>query len=323
MKSEPTDLSGNGECIAAIDVGSNTFLLLIARSDGRRVEKLATDHVVVRLGEGVDKTGVLSEAAMRRAMQALERYAGKIQAAGCRQVVACGTSALRDASNAETFLARVREKFGIEIRIIDGAQEARYSFYGALSDITPHNPAPVLVIDIGGGSTELALGDHEELRQRISLNVGTVRLTERYVRHDPVTPGEVTAMQQEIRDHLATVSFLRSGRPGTIIEVDGTGTILTMMKLRMAEYRSSRVHHQVLRLHQIEEIIAQLIPLTVAERGEIVGLPVERADVILAGALILSEILRATARDSLLVSTRGLRYGLALSAARHDSDSKI
>ncbi len=300
--------------IATIDIGSNTFLLLISESDGRRVVPLQTGYGVVRLGEGTDKTGRISEAAMERAMDCLQDFWQHIRAAGCEQVYACGTSALRDASNSGDFIERVCQRFGLEIQIIEGRQEAAYSFYGALSD-APETPGPVLVVDIGGGSTELSFGDQSGLKLYASLKVGTVRMTERYIRHDPVTEGEVLALREAVRHQLAGVEFLQQ-QPGTIIQVDGTGTILATMALKLEVYDDERIHHMRLQHSEIEKLTATLIAHTIADRSRLPGLPANRADVILAGALIIDEILKTAGRNAVMISTRGLRYGMALGVAR-------
>jgi len=302
--------------IATIDMGTNTFLLLVADVDAQGVQPVHQEQQVVRLGKGVDQTGALNPEAMQRGIDCLRHFAEMARKHGAETIVACGTSALRDAANSPEFLRRVRQETGIEPQVISGDQEAAYSYFGSLSN-KAYLPGPFLLLDIGGGSSEICWGDHSKLQGKISLDIGSVRLTERHAHHDPVLPEEVQAMRRAISRKLAEVDHhLRGVGPHTLIAVAGTVTTLAAMHGQVEPYDSDRIDGSRLARTDVSAIAAELVRRSIEERKQLVGLPASRADVILAGALILEEFMRHTGKDELVVSDRGVRFGSALDSFR-------
>lgn len=297
--------------IAAIDLGTNTFLLLVADVDERSVQPVYQELKVVRLGQGVDRSGELHEEAMQRGIECLRHFAEMARKHGAEAITACGTSALRDAQNRDAFIHRVRSETGIEPQVISGDQEAGFAYFGSLSN-KAHLPGPFLLLDIGGGSSEICWGNHSSLQGMLSLDIGSVRLTERHARHDPVLPEEVEAMRQVIRQNLAAVdNRLPEFSSQTLIAVAGTVTTLAAMHGRIEPYDPDRVDGSRLTRENVSALVAELAPRSIEERKRLVGLPASRADVILAGALILEEFMRHTGKTELVVSDRGVRFGCA------------
>lgn len=297
--------------IAAIDIGTNTVLLLVAEVDSKsQIVPLVQKEIVVRLGKGVDRTGNLDAEAIGRAIQALRGYKQTAHEHGVSAILASATSAVRDANNRDDFLRRVQTDLNMDVRVLTGEEEARLTYRGALSNRKPLQ-GKLAVIDIGGGSTEFILGNQHHIDQAVSLNFGSVRLTERFIKHDPITADEYNLVQQTIRQQL---NQLRredfAGR--ALIGVAGTVTTLAAMQKKMKNYRPELVDGTELSLADISEIVKNLQVTTLAERKRLPGLQPERADVILAGALILQEAMRRFGQIRVLVSDRGLRFGLVV-----------
>jgi exopolyphosphatase/guanosine-5'-triphosphate,3'-diphosphate pyrophosphatase len=289
--------------IAAFDIGTNTLLMLIA--DGiRRVE----DHAdIVRLGEGLDRTGRLSEAAMGRAEESLGRLVERAQSLGVKRARAVGTEALRKAENGAEFVARANrllEKIGGQLEIIDGDREARLSFL-AVSASFPSLHGPRTVVDIGGGSTEVLVGD-ATVDAALSVPIGSVRLTERLLHHDPPTKDECRALRVAVDDALA-----QTPQPaGELVGIAGTVTTLAAMSLGMTDYDGERVHGSRISRAWLATAVEKLAATAVADRKRTPGLDPRRADVIYAGAVILLAMVERAKVDSVLVSDRGIRWGL-------------
>ncbi len=302
--------------IATIDLGTNTFLLLVADVAFSTVEPLYQEEEIVRLGQDVDRTGVLSEPAMQRGLACLQRYVQKARSYGVEKILACGTSALRQARNREIFIARVQKQLGLTIQVLTGEREAELSFIGALSN-KAHLPPPILMVDIGGGSTEICWGNAAAMQGRLSMNVGSVRLTERFLHHDPVLDKEIALTREEIHKHLIRkATAIPSRDTFTLIGVAGTVTTLAAMHQRVEAYDAGRIDGSRLALADIQSLIRQLERKPIEERKKMVGLSPGRADVILAGALILEAVMAYLHQKELIVSDRGLRFGLALEAGR-------
>jgi len=300
--------------LASFDLGTNTFLLLIADVSYGRVEPVFEKETIVRLGKGVDAAGNLNAEAMQRGWACLQEYIEIAKQHDVEKIFAVGTSALRDAANRSDFLDTVFERTGVRIEIISGEKEARLTFSGTLSNKT-NLPGPIAVLDIGGGSTEVVIGEPHLLRetslQARSADIGSVRLTERFVHSDPAQAEEVMRLRQQaetvmratwLPDNLAKVK--------TLIGTAGTITTLAAMAQAMQEYDPRRIDGFVLTRQKLGEIIIDLRRRTIAERSELPGLSAARADVILAGALILETFLDIYKFPELMVSDRGLRYGV-------------
>jgi exopolyphosphatase/guanosine-5'-triphosphate,3'-diphosphate pyrophosphatase len=308
-------MSGNAHRVAVVDIGSNSTRLLVADVAGGRVRKVERHSRVTRLGRGVDLTGRLAAEAIEAACEAVGDYAALYQEAGAETVVAIATSAVRDAANGSAFVAELRERFALSARVLDGEEEARLTYLGATSE---HPPAePTLVIDIGGGSTELIVGSGEEISFRASLQLGVVRHTERHVSSDPPTAAELEALAGDVRGAIGGAvagRALERARGG--IAVAGTPTSLAAVELELEPYDPTRVHGHVLTLPSIQGMLSRLASAPLAERVKIPGLHPDRAPTIVAGVVILAEAMRAFDLDRIAVSEHDILYGAALEAMR-------
>ncbi len=302
--------------VAAIDIGTNTVLLLVAeRSSERGGELVAVEEraTITRLGQGVDKTRVLAPEAIARTNAALDGYAEIVQRLGVTKIDVVGTSAMRDAGGGEAVRAHVKAKLGVEARTISGDEEARLTFAGALSGIPALDAgAAVRVFDIGGGSTEVVHGVRGEasaLRFAHSYDVGSVRLTERHVTSDPPSADEIAAIRASARAAFASVPAFESKLPP--VGIAGTMTTLAAVSLQMHTYDAARVHGLTLTVSELERVHRDLARLPLAERSALPGLEPKRADVIIAGSLIALAYLEHVGADAVTVSDRGVRWGLA------------
>ncbi|MBX3197324.1 MAG: Ppx/GppA family phosphatase [Labilithrix sp.] len=299
--------------VAAIDIGTNTVLLLVAERDADgslvAIEEQAT---ITRLGEGVDKTRTLAPAAIARTNAAIDRYAAIVERLGVERIDVVGTSAMRDAGGGEAVREHVRSKLGVDARTISGDEEARLTFAGALSGVTSiDESARVRVYDIGGGSTEVVHGERgsSEIVFAHSYDVGSVRLTERHVKSDPPTAGELAAVRADASAAFASVPAFDSDVPP--VGIAGTMTTLAAVSLKMEAYDGARVHGLRLSAAEIERVVAELARLPLAERSRVAGLEPKRADVIVAGGLITLAYLEHVGAREVVISDRGVRWGLA------------
>ncbi len=292
--------------LATIDIGTNTTLLLVARS-GPAVEVLEERAEITRLGRGIGRQGALDGEAIARTLAVLRDFAAVARRHGAR-IAAVGTEALRRASNAAAFLGPAAEILGTEIEVVDGEREAALTFRAVVASFPDLRAGPLVVVDIGGGSTEIVLASGGDVQFRISLPLGSVRLTEAFVRHDPPTAAEQEAIAQAIGTAIAAVPFSRQAAP--LVGVAGTVTSLAAMAQSLASYDPARVHGYRLSRRDLGAEIARLAAATQAERERMTGLDPRRADVILAGALILDRVAAAAGVDEVRVSDRGIRWGL-------------
>ncbi|HTR95728.1 MAG TPA: Ppx/GppA phosphatase family protein [Trebonia sp.] len=323
--------------VAAIDCGTNSIRLLIAdirttaddpervRADSgpaRQAAPLADvrrEMRIVRLGEGVDRTGRLSEAALGRTVVALREYAGMIAAAGPMAVRMVATSATRDAANARDFTGQVRDILGVEPEVISGEEEAWLSFTGATRELAGTGLAadcgpPYLVTDIGGGSTEFILGGPDGVAGERSVNIGCVRLTERHLHGDPPARAEILAATADIEaalDQVADAIDVTKAR--TLAGLAGSVTTVAAIALGLAAYDSERIHHARISAARVHEIAAELLAMTRADRAAIAVMHPGRVDVIGAGALILDRIMARFGFAEVLVSEHDILDGIAWS----------
>lgn len=298
--------------VAAVDMGTNSIRLLVAEERGRDVAELARDMVITRLGEGVDRTGRLEPRALRRTTDVLERYARRARALGAERIRVGATSAVRDAGDRRLFEAAFSRVTGGAPEVLTGDQEARLSFLGATADLDAERP--VLVFDIGGGSTELILGG-EEVEASASVDVGSVRITERVDPADPPTRDDVAAMRRLAAEGLAGAEGeVAAGR--TLVGVAGTTTTVQAIALSLERYDPEAIHGSTLSLRDAERVAAELARMTVAERAALPVMPPGREDVIVAGAQILLEILERWGFDACVVSERDILDGLAIEMVR-------
>jgi exopolyphosphatase / guanosine-5'-triphosphate,3'-diphosphate pyrophosphatase len=271
--------------------------------------------VVTRLGQGVDATGALHEDAIARVAAVLAEYREAIDALRAERTVAVLTSAVRDAANGPAFAGRVRDEFGLDAHTIAGSEEARLTFRGATSERPAGAPEPVVVIDIGGGSTEYVVGEGGDLLFHVSTQSGAVRQTERHLRSDPPAPAELDAMRAEVRSIIeAEVPAGARERTRAAIAVAGTPTSLAAIDQKLEPYDPGRVHGYVLTLERAREALDELAAMTEEERRHVPGLHPARAPTIVAGATHLVEALEAFKLDSTEVSEHDILRGAALEA---------
>jgi len=295
------------ERVASIDIGTNTILLLIAQVNRGGLEPVLEKETIVRLGEGLQKTGVLSEGAMGRAIQALTQYLRDCQEMGVRRIFAAGTSALREAKNAPDFLKKAERKLNLTIETLSGEEEARLSFLAVSKDLeTPETP--IVVVDVGGGSTEFVLGRGAQINHWVSLPLGSVRFTETFLLSDPVRQEEWANMEHAVMRGLAKVPIPQ--KPVTMIAVGGTATTLASVELGLDHFVYEKIHRFVLERNALKHQLEGYRSRTLDERKEIRGLPPARADVILAGGAILYFAMEKLEAPSALISCHGVRYGL-------------
>jgi exopolyphosphatase/guanosine-5'-triphosphate,3'-diphosphate pyrophosphatase len=296
--------------VAAIDVGTNTVLLLVAAGNASLPETVVERATITRLGEGVDRTGLLSEGAIARTVACLESYATTIREHGVRRVDVVCTSAARDSANGDQFVDLAERALGVRPRIIDGQEEARLTFAGGLAGLSVDGE--VTVFDIGGGSTEVIRGERESCVERVtsavSLDIGSVRLTERYVTSDPPTKDALDRIRTDIDQALATLPIAPTKTP---VGVAGTITSLAAIHARLSTYDSARVHGARLARGTVLDLERRLAGMPLSERRALPGLDPARADVIVAGTMIANGVLAWAGAEELVVSDRGVRWGLA------------
>jgi exopolyphosphatase/guanosine-5'-triphosphate,3'-diphosphate pyrophosphatase len=303
-----------GDKVAAIDIGTNSVLLVVAARGVAGVEPLLERATITRLGEGVDKTRRLAPAAVERNLTCLRAYAADLSAHGSPRLDVVGTSALRDAEGAQAFLDEAERILGVRPRVIAGDEEAALTFRGALSGLTLSGA--LLVFDVGGGSTELISGEAGARalpHSRVSLDIGSVRLFERHVRSDPPSAAELLAIEADVAQALSGAAPLAPHTPAgriTLVGVAGTVTTLKALELGLERYEAARVHGAVLTLGAVEALCAKLASLPLAARQQLPGLEPKRADVIVAGAIIVRDLLRRSGAAEMVVSDRGVRFGL-------------
>ncbi|ATB42538.1 exopolyphosphatase [Cystobacter fuscus] len=295
---------------ATIDVGTNSVLLLVAdRHPDGRFHAVQERAEITRLGRGVDQSRRLSPEGMETTLQVLTDFADEARRLGAEAIAVSATSAARDAENGAEFLAAARTRAGVTVEIIPGELEAQLSFTAAYADFGRTARGPLVVVDIGGGSTEFIYGDTAgKVTFRHSFDVGSVRMTERYVRADPPSAEDRTRVEAHLRE---TFSSLPPCPPGAqLVGIAGTVTTLFTVRHAIDPYDARRVHGGTLSLAELDALVDCLCQKPLAERQKLPGLQPKRADVIPAGALILRECLRALRLDNCLVSDRGLRWGL-------------
>jgi exopolyphosphatase / guanosine-5'-triphosphate,3'-diphosphate pyrophosphatase len=301
--------------MAVIDVGSNSTRLLVADVDGD-VGVRERQSRVTRLGRGVDLSGQLSDEAIESACEAIADYVEICDSLGAERVAAIATSAVRDASNGDAFVAELRERFDLSARVLDGNEEARLTYRGATAEQPPS--IPTLVIDIGGGSTEIVVGTGTEIAFHASLQAGVVRHTERHISGDPPTAVELEELAADVRAPIAAaLEEHDEARASAGIAVAGTPTSLAAVDLGLEPYDPARVHGHVLSLETIQRLLSRFASAPLAERAQIPGLHPDRAPTIIAGCVILVEAMRALDLERIQASEHDILYGMALETRRN------
>jgi exopolyphosphatase/guanosine-5'-triphosphate,3'-diphosphate pyrophosphatase len=300
--------------IAVVDIGTNSTRLLVCDVENQRVTAaLERRSTVTRLGAGVDAEGHLGEEAMERVFKTLEGYRVLIDRRGVDRSIAVLTSAVREATNGREFAEQVEARFGLTPYIVSGDEEARLTFLGATSERDPDDRTPLALIDIGGGSTEIVVGRGRDASFHVSTRAGVVRQTERNLHEDPPTDAEIERTRDEVR------TILRDGVPeaerGAVqhaIAVAGTATSLAAIAQRLEPYDPEKVHGYRLTRDECSELLAYLASIPLAERRRVPGLDPDRAPTIVAGAIILNEVLTLFGLDQVEVSEHDILRGAAL-----------
>jgi exopolyphosphatase/guanosine-5'-triphosphate,3'-diphosphate pyrophosphatase len=299
--------------VAVVDIGSNSTRLLIADVEAGRVSEVERQSRVTRLGRGVDLSGQLSGEAIEAACEAIADYVEICREDRVEKVEAIATSAVRDASNGSAFVAELRERFALSARVLDGEEEARLTYVGATCERSPSEPT--LVVDIGGGSTELIVGTGREIAFHTSLQAGVVRHSERHIASDPPTALELEALATDVRTLIeSAISNEPGAKAGAGIAVAGTPTSLASIEIGLEPYDPKQVHGHTLTLTSIQRLLSRLASAPLSKRVEITGLHPDRAPNIVAGVVILVETMRAFGLERIDVSEHDILYGTAIAA---------
>ena len=294
---------------AIIDIGSNSIKFFVGElAEDKTIKTVLDTNDIARLGEDLDKTGMINPEPMKRNVEAVARFAQQARELGADQIVAVGTMALRKASNSAEFVKKVKEACDVDVNIIPGEEEARLSYLAILSGL-PVGDEDLVIFDTGGGSTEFIYGHGTELIKRFSVNLGSVRITENYLKADPVSAEDVKAAIAQIDKEFAEAGV--EGSPKKLVGMGGTVTSMGAVKHKMVKYDPDVIQGSTRTRADIEEQIKEYSSRTVEQRKELPGLQPKRADVILAGACILKVITDRLGCDALTISDRGVRHGLA------------
>ncbi|MBF8252991.1 MAG: exopolyphosphatase / guanosine-5'-triphosphate,3'-diphosphate pyrophosphatase [Actinobacteria bacterium] len=300
--------------VAAIDCGTNSIRALIADIEGDNFREVIRTMEIVRLGQGVDQFGEFHPDAISRTLAAVDKIALEIAKRGVQKIRFCATSATRDATNRHLFIDGVRERIGVEPEVISGEEEASLSFTGAIQDLSPAG-GPFLVVDIGGGSTEFVFGTaHVEFAK--SVNIGCVRMTERHFTNDPINPHEIEKARVDIQEAIAkAAAIVPITESKTFIAVAGTATTVAAAALDLTEYDRYAIHLSRISADKTHEVAEMFLNTTREQRLALGYMHPGRVDVIPAGALVLSEIMKATGANEFVASESDILDGIARSIA--------
>ncbi len=304
--------------VAALDCGTNSLRLLVADVDPARHTLTDVDRrmEIVRLGQGVDATGRLAPEALERTLRALAGYAAVIRETGAAAVRMVATSATRDAANAGDFVRGVRDVLGTDPEVVTGEEEAQLSFTGATAELAGGPPAPYLVADIGGGSTEFVLGDVAAVTAAASVDIGCVRMTERHLRDDPPTAAQAAAATADIDAALEVVAGkIPVDQARTLVGLAGSVTTVAALAMGLPGYDAARIHHTRVSAAAVHDQAARLLAMPHAQRAALPVMHPGRVDVIAGGALVLDRIMTRFGCAEVLVSEHDILDGIAWSLA--------
>ncbi|MEY4283165.1 MAG: hypothetical protein RL467_721 [Actinomycetota bacterium] len=301
--------------VAAIDCGTNSIRLLIADIEGDSFREVIRTMEIVRLGQGVDETGQFHPDAIARTLAAVDKFAAEIAKRGVQKIRFCATSATRDATNRHLFVEGVRERLGIEPEVISGEEEASLSFTGAIQDLSPSD-GPFLVVDIGGGSTEFVFGTtHVEFAK--SVNIGCVRMTERHFTNDPIQANDIEKARLDIQAAIAiAAAVVPITQAKTLIAVAGTATTVAAAALNLPEYDRYAIHSARISAAQVHNASEMFLTQNREQRLSLGYMHPGRVDVIPAGSLVLSEVMKATEATGFVASESDILDGIARSIAQ-------
>jgi exopolyphosphatase / guanosine-5'-triphosphate,3'-diphosphate pyrophosphatase len=301
--------------LASIDIGTNTILMLVAdvgRNDALTVVR--DEHIIARLGKGVDEYGHIQKETFQRVQEILSRLKDIANTDEVHYIAAYGTSAFRDAANRQEFIDFIKERLSLDIKILSGQEEAEMTYQGAVSEYLSDSPSgEYAVLDIGGGSTELVTGTGSNVSSAVSIDIGCVRLTERILKSSPPTNIDLENATLFIQDQLRHILPLSSKTK--LIGVAGTVTTLAALDLHLKAFNRALINRHALTKETVERIFQELRPLTLDQIRSYPQIHPSRADILLAGILILREALQKTDISQIIVSDRGLRYGTLLQSA--------
>ena len=287
--------------IAVIDIGTNSMRLMIATLKGQQIIDKEKTIETTRMGQDIDKNGYLSEQAMERNFATLKKFVEKANKQGVEKTILFATSALRDAVNRKEFMNRVENELNLKIELLSGEKEAEIGFKGVGHEI---NIDKLMVIDIGGGSTEFILGNKQEgILNLTSINIGALRMTEKYISQDPINSSELSKLEEYIKKQLLALGQkIALTEELKVVGIGGTITTLSAIKQQMENYDWRKIHRSTLSFEDIRQILGQLISLNLEERKKVKGLQPKRADIIIAGIVILKCIMEIFAIESIMIS---------------------
>ncbi len=288
--------------VAAIDIGTNSMRLLLAEQEGERLTYRHKELNTTRIGRSVDSNKRISQEGIETNIEAFAQFIKTARAWGAEEIEAIATSAVRDAANGRDFVEAAYQETGVQIRIITGEEEALLGYKGVLKGVDGL-PERLMVVDIGGGSTELIVGDESKILKGVSLNMGSVRLTERVIDSDPIAPQEHQRLVQEIQAILSEeLEGLKALRPSMLIGIGGTATTIAAIHQALEPYDPDKVHQYRLTLEEIKALLNRLMMMPLAARRTVKGLHPQRADIIIAGITIMTTVMTAFGIAALDVS---------------------
>jgi exopolyphosphatase / guanosine-5'-triphosphate,3'-diphosphate pyrophosphatase len=304
----PDEIYGHVRKLAIIDVGSNSFrLIVMSYLPGYHFQETDEVRETVRLVQGISATGLMRAAPMDHAVETMQLYAAFCKASNITDIAAVATSAVREAKNREAFLARVKHQSGIDVRVLSGEEEAYYGYLAAVNSTTLSNG---FVLDLGGGSLEITRVEDRHSRESISLTLGAVRTTEDWLPDAPATTQAVNALRKHLREQLSSLKWFKAGPDTRLIAQGGSLRNAARIAQKLDDYPLDELHGFTLRERELNRIIRMMEPMTVEERREIPGMKSDRADIALAGALVVEECMKYAGYDELTVCGQGLREGV-------------
>jgi exopolyphosphatase / guanosine-5'-triphosphate,3'-diphosphate pyrophosphatase len=295
--------------LAAFDVGSNTVLMLVVETAGEELKQIANFSRITRLGRGVDKSGKLDPDSAQRTLDAIVEFTGKARELGVDKIASVATAALRDVSDGTAFIDQVKQRAGFDLEVITGETEAQLSYLAVERGLKIDPKAKLLIVDIGGGSTELIRAEAGKMQEVVSLQIGSVRLTERHVKHDPPTAADTAELRLAADEKLKALHW--NYEPDTLVGIAGTVTTVAAVTLGLTEYDPKLLHGHRLTHDEVLRTVIRFGSMPLAARKKVPGLDEGRADVIFAGGAILERIMAHFHLNEVIVSDQGVRWGLA------------
>ena len=306
--------------VGTIDIGTNSMRLLIADYKNNKIENREKYINTTRIGQGVDKEGYITEEAMQRNLKALKEFSDKCKEEKCEKVYCMGTSALRDSKNGQDFVNRAKELTNIDVKIICGDEESNLGFMGVLEGTDGNKKDDILVIDIGGGSTEFIIGNEEGIKFCKSENVGALRMTEKFITTDPISDEEFNAMTDFIEETISsTLDNVKHMHISKLVGIGGAITSLSAMNQQLEVYSMEKVHNSVVTKKDLEKILQNLKNMTLNDKKTIKGLQPKRADIITAGVKILHIIMKKLEFETIVISEYDNLEGLLCQKAKNMS----